>query len=125
MHGWQVRSTIVKGFRKAGFPTDCFENSKMLDNELLKDIEKMLRLAKTDETSAMKFANGDKDVGTTELLSSSNWEAEVLANFIDEACEEMDVDAADENHSITTEKIISHKQFAAYLEKMKSFAVQK
>ncbi|KAL1239376.1 Recombination protein RecR [Trichinella pseudospiralis] len=93
MHEWQVRSTICEGFRKAEFPTDCFENNKMLEGYR----ENACSLAKTDETSAMKFANGDKDVEITEVLSSSNLEAEVLANFIDEECEEMDVDAADEN----------------------------
>ncbi|KRZ65399.1 hypothetical protein T10_1577 [Trichinella papuae] len=86
------------GFRKTGFPINCLKNSKMRANELLKVIEKLLRLTKTDGSSAINLAN---------------------------ECEEIDADAADENHSITTEKIISHKQFAAYLEKMKSFAVQK
>ncbi|KRZ71871.1 hypothetical protein T10_2117 [Trichinella papuae] len=60
------------GFRKTGFPINCLKNSKMHENELLKVIEKMLRLAKMDATSAINLANGGKDVGTTEVLCSSN-----------------------------------------------------
>ncbi|KRX25820.1 hypothetical protein T07_8678 [Trichinella nelsoni] len=45
----------------------------MPDDELLKDIEKMLPIAKAAETSAMNFDNGDKYVET-----SSKGEAELL-----------------------------------------------
>ncbi|KRY24842.1 hypothetical protein T01_8291 [Trichinella spiralis] len=50
----------------------------MPDEELLKDIEKMLRIAKAAETSAMNFANGDKYVETTEKFAAS---LEKMKNF--------------------------------------------
>ncbi|XP_003376951.1 DNA topoisomerase 2-alpha [Trichinella spiralis] len=92
------RNTVVKGYRNAGFPTDCFD-------------------------STMNFANGDKYVETTEVLSSSKGEAELLS--MKNAKKWMQIQSEDENQSITPEKIISHKKFAASLEKMKNFAVQK
>ncbi|OUC39617.1 hypothetical protein D917_00892 [Trichinella nativa] len=95
----------------------------MPDDELLKDIEKMLSIAKAAETSAMHFANGDKYVETTEVLSSSKGEAELL--LMNNAKKWMQIQSEDDSQSITTEKIISHKKFAASLEKMKDFAVQK
>ncbi|KAL1241056.1 CCA-adding enzyme [Trichinella spiralis] len=74
----------------------------MPDEELLKDIEKLLRIAKAAETSAMNFANGDKYVETTEVLSSSKGEAELLS--MKNAKKWMQIQSEDENQSITPEK---------------------
>ncbi|KRY23343.1 hypothetical protein T12_528 [Trichinella patagoniensis] len=90
----------------------------MPDDELLKDVEKMLRIAKAAETSVMNFANGDEYVET-----SSKGEAELL--LMKNAKKWMQIQSEDDSQSITTEKIISHKKFAASLENVKDFAVQK